>query len=763
LTAVTHRTHIGRYRVLSRLGSGGMGEVFLAEDPTLGRSVALKVLSSDHGPGSDGVRRFLREARLAAALSHPNIAQIFEIGDADDLHFIAMEYVEGQTLAARVEAGPLPTGQVVDIAMQLFDALDEAHAHGIVHRDLKPANIVLTPRGRVKVLDFGIATLALTHSVALAAATEVATSPGVVIGTFPYMSPEQALGRPVDSRSDLFSAGSLVYELITGRQPFTAATIPETLDRIVHAEPETIRRLNPGALVELERIVRKALEKDAARRYQTARDVLVDLTNLRRDGDSDPVNRSTLKRSPRTSATVIASLAVLPLTVTTADAAADYLADGITESVIHALSQLPKLKVMARSTVFRYKGRDVDPSAIGCDLGVRAVLLGRLQSIGGRLIVRAELVDTADGSHLWGGQFQRQLEDMLTLPEDLAREIVDQLRLRLSRDDRRRLRKRHTESVVAYEAYLRGRFQLAKRTLEGCTRAIECFEQATLHDPRFAMAYAGLADAYTLLGGAAFGKSPDEAMARARRAAEQALRLDEHLAEAHAAIAFVRFRLDWDWPAAEASFTRACELNPGYAPAHHSYALFLTALGRGDAAIAEIRRAAELDPLSLIISTAHGRVLHFNRQFEAAVAHFKRAIEMDAQFIQAHFDLGMTYVALGRYQDAIAELEPYLDPADGRSVMLATLGHAYGRLGRVERAREILDELNRRAADGRVSFAEPGYVLIGLGEIDEAVTAFERACNARSGVVIFLKVEPMVDPLRSQPRFHALLERMRLA
>jgi serine/threonine-protein kinase len=449
--------------------------------------------------------------------------------------------------------------------------------------------------------------------------------------------------------------------------------------------------------------------------------------------------------------------------VTTADAASDYLADGITESVIHALSQLPKLRVMARSTVFRYKGPDVDPSAVGRDLGVRAVLVGRLQSIGGRLIVRAELVDATDGSHLWGAQLQRESGDIITLQEDLAGEIVEQLRIRLTRDDRKRLRKRHTENVVAYEAYLRGRFQLAKRTLDGCTRAIECFERATLHDPKFALAYAGLADAYALLGGAAFGRSPGDAMARARRAAEQALRLDGSLAEAHAAIGFVRFRLDWDWAAADAAFTRACELNPGHAAAHHSYAMFLTARGRGDAAIAEICRAAELDPLSLIISTAHGRILHFNRQFAAAVAHFTRTIEMDAQFIQAHFDLAMTYVVLGRYDDAIAELEPYLDPAEGRSVMLATLGHAYARLGRVERAREILSELNRRVAEGGASFAEPGYVLIGLGELDEAITAFERACDARAGVVIFLKVEPMVDALRSHPRFHALLERTRLA
>ena len=550
-----------------------------------------------------------------------------------------MEYVEGQTLADRVRSGPLPIGEVIDIAIQTFDALDEAHTRGIVHRDLKPANLVISPRGRVKVLDFGIATLAPAHPAALSAVTEVATSPGLVLGTLHYMSPEQALGRRIDPRSDLFSAGSTLYELLTGRQPFTAATMTEVLDRIVHAEPEAIGRFSHGAPQELERIVRKTLEKDPAHRYQTARDVLVDLTNLKRDIDSDRVHAPTPKPSPRRKAGAgIRAVAVLPLRVTSADAAADYLADGITESVINLLSQLPNLKVMARSTVFRYKGSDADPSAVGRELGVRAVLLGRLQSISGRLIVGAELVDAIDGSQLWGGQFQREADDLMTLQEDLAREIVDRLRLRVTRDDRRRLRKHHTENAVAYEAYLRGRFHLAKRTLDGCTRAIECFEQAMLHDPKFALAYAGLADACTLLGGAAFGRSRHDAMARARRAAEQALRLDDDLAEAHAAIGFVRFRIDWDWPAAEASFARACALNPGYAPAHHSYALLLTALGRGDAAIAEIRRAAELIHCRSL-SAPPRVVLHFNRQFEAAVALHAHG---ERRFSSRHASISMT-------------------------------------------------------------------------------------------------------------------------
>ncbi len=753
---------IGRYRVIALIGEGGMGRVYLAEDSSLGRRVAIKVLTRDSQSDADRARRFLQEARLASAISHPNIAQIFEIGDADGTPYIAMEYVEGQTLSSRLTgSGPFKSGEVLEIAIQTFDALDEAHARGIVHRDLKPANIAITPRGRVKVLDFGLATLAQAHPSASAANTDMNTRPGVILGTVHYMSPEQALGRDVDGRSDIFSAGILLYELLTGRLPFAGGSVTETLDRIVHAQPDAIARLNYEIPPELERIVRKALEKDPARRYQTARDTLVDLTNLKRDSDSG-VKRSSKTPRSKSSGRGIASIAVLPLVVTTADAAADYLADGITESVIHALSQIPKLKVMARSTVFRYQGREINPQAIGRELGVRAVLTGRLQSLGGRLIVRAELVDVEDGSHLWGGHVQRQSADVLTLQEDLAAEIVDQLRIRLTRDDRQRLKKRPTQNAVAYEAYLRGRFQLAKRTAEGFSRAIECFEQATVHDPNFALAYTGLADAFTLLASAGYAGAPADAIEKARRAAERAIRLDDTLAEAHQALGFLRFRIDWDWPAAEASLKRACELNPGHPPAHHSYALFLSAMGRADDAIAEIRRAAELDPLSLIIGTAHGRILHFGRRYDDALAQFQRTIEIDAQFVQVHFDRGLTYAATNRYADAIAEFERHLEPSDRRSVLVAALGYSYARDGQTDRARQILSELQARCADGRATAADLGYVQAGLGEIDAAVDSFDRAYNARVGLLVFLKVEPMVDALRSHPRFQALIARMKL-
>jgi serine/threonine-protein kinase len=748
---------VGRYRIESRLGAGGMGEVFMAEDTTLGRKVALKVLSASSAADSDRARRFVQEARLASAINHPNIAHIFEIGEAGGVTFIAMEYVDGEPLSARVQRGPLVAPEVVDIAIQIFDALEEAHARGIVHRDLKPANIVMTPRGRVKILDFGLATLAGPHPAAQLAATQVDTDPGLILGTVHYMSPEQALGREIDARADLFSAGVVLYELLTSRLPFSGTTTTETLDRIVHAQPDSISRLNYGAPPELERIVRKLLEKETARRYQSARDVLVDLNNLKRDSDSG------VRRAPKKSAgKTIDSVAVLPIASTTSDVEMEYLADGISESLIDALSQLPKLKVMARSTVFRYKGREVDAQAVGRDLGVRGVLLGRLQPIRDQIVIRAELVDATDGSHIWGGQFQRRAADTLALQEELAEEIAGQLRIKLTRNDRKRLQKRHTHNPRAYEAYLRGRFQLAKRTSEGFSKAIECFDEAIAADRRYALAHAGLADCYTLLAAAAYVDPPAEAMRRARDAAEEAIRLDDQLAEAHSALGFVRFRIDWDWPAAEASFKRACDLNAGHAPAHHRYALLLSALGRHDEAIARIRRAYELDPLSLIIGTAYGRTLDFSRRYDEAIEQLRRTLDIDPSFGQGHFDLGMAYAHAGRYDEAIAELEDHLARTARRSVMLAVLGNTYARAGQTDRARETLAELRRWTVERHATDTDVAYVLAALGEIDEAVDCLARACEARVGLMVFLKVEPMLEPLRSHPRFIDLLRRLRL-
>ncbi len=750
---------VERYRLLSRLGSGGMGDVHLAEDTVLQRRVALKLLSRSGASAVDEERsqRFLREARLASALSHPNIAQIFEIGDVGEISFIAMEYVEGETLRDRVAHGPLSSSDVIDIALQLFDALEEAHGKGIMHRDLKSANVMVTSRGRVKVLDFGLAKR-VGGAEPAGAPTHINTAEGVIVGTVHYMSPEQALGGTVDVRSDIFSSGVVIYELLTGRLPFAGESVAETLYRIVHTQPEPIARLNPRVPPLLERIVMKALDKQVEQRYQHAREVLADLRTVT-PAIETMRPRTAAKRTSKT----IDSLAVLPLQAMTAGADMDYLADGITESLINALSQIPKLKVLARSTVFRYKASTLDPQAIGQALGVRSVLSGRLQTVGGRVLTRVELLDTADGTNIWGDQFQHESIDVLALEEKLVDAIAEQLRVRLTREEHRRLRKRHTENAAAYEAYMRGRFQLAKRTADGFSKAVECFEQAIAADDGYALAYAGLADCFTLLTTARYVDALEPAsLRRARHAAERAIALDDQLAEAHSAMGFVRFRVEWDWPSAQASFERACELNPGHATAHHRYALLLSALGRHDEALREIQRACELDPLSLIMRSAHGRILHFGRRYREALDQYRQALELDDSFRPAHFDMGMVLADLGRYDESIATLERYIEPDGRRSVMLGVLGNILARAGRVEPARALLAELRQRLANGLATSADPAYVLAALGELDEAMQLFEAACEQRAGLAVYFKVEPLLDPIRSHPRFSAMLRRLRL-
>lgn len=755
-----HPRTLGRYRIVSLLGAGGMGQVFLGEDPSLGRQVAIKVLTVANAGDPSRVARLLQEARLASAVSHPNIAQIFEIGDADGVPFIVMEYVEGEPLSARISQGTLPQADVVAIGRQLFDAIDAAHARHIVHRDLKPANIIITERGHLKVLDFGLAKITVPADPS--GQTQLATDAGLVLGTVHYMSPEQALGRPVDARSDIFSAGVILFELTTGRLPFIGVSATETLDRIVHHPPESISRLNYGASPELERIIRKALEKEPARRYQSARDALVDLENLKRDSDSGVTARPGPAEGRRRRKS-IDSLAVLPLSTGSGDAAIEYLADGLTESLINALSQLPKLKVMARSTVFRYKGRDADPMAVGTELGVRAVLMGRLQSVGKTLVIRAELVDAGDGSQLWGGQFQRTLDDALALEEEAAGQIAEQLRPRLSPSERKRVTKRHTANSKAFDTYLKGCYHLAKRTSEGFAKAAALFEQAVIEDPQYALAHAGLADCWTLMSTTAFGDPSPDTAAKARAAAERAIALDASLAEAQAALGWMRFRIEWKWSEAERALTRAAELNPSHAPAHHRRALLLCALGRHEEALTAIRLAHELDPLSLIISTAVGRILHFQRRYDEAIEQCRRTLEMDRHFKPAHLDLAMAYGEAGRYDEALKEFESSLTLEDPRSVMLAIYGHMCGRAGHAAKAADILQELRRRYSVGDASSYDLSLLLTGLGRTGEALDWLERAFEAGSGLLVFLGVEPMFDPLRADPRFAPLLARLNIA
>ena len=761
---------VSHYRIQRKLGAGGMGEVYLAEDTRLGRPVALKFLPASFQYDSERRSRFLQEARAASALRSPNIAAIYDIGEHDGAMFIAMEYVEGEVLSQRIDRRTLPTSDVIDIAMQIADALDEAHALGIIHRDVKSSNLIVTDRGLVKMLDFGLAKMIQAGSALDSTDPTVAiggqTAVGVVLGTVSYMSPEQALGHELDQRSDIFSHGVVIYEMLTGRLPFEGASATEIIDCLIHKEPIAIARFNYDVPPELERIVRKCMEKDRERRYHSAREVAIDLRNLRRDSDSSPVTNTTPSRKTQStrrgrSRKTIESLAILPLFNAGEDPDTEYLSDGITESIINNLSQLPKLRVMARSTVFRYKGKEVDPQIVGQQLGVRAVLTGRVLQRGDLLIIKTELVDAEDGSHLWGEQYNRNLSDIFTIEEEISREISDKLRLKLSGAEKKQLTKRYTENTEAYQLYLKGRFYWNKRTPEALKKGIEYFQRAIDSDPGYALAYAGLADSYNILVSYS-ALAPHDAFPKAKAAATRALEIDRKLAEAHTSMAFVKFGYDWDWAGSERGFKQAIKFNPGYAYAHNFYAVLLAAFGRFDEAFLHIGTAQELDPLSLPINTNLGWLLYLARRYEEAIEQYLKTIDLDEGFPLAHRRLAQTYEQTGRYSEADVEFQRAVALSGEDIELISARGHFFANIGETEKAREVLNQLERLAKTRFVPSYLIARIYLGLGDIDTMFELLEKARDERYGYLAYLEIEPMFDRIRTDPRYDELVVRVGL-
>ncbi|REJ79311.1 MAG: hypothetical protein DWQ47_00795 [Acidobacteria bacterium] len=827
--ALEPNTLISHYKILSEIGKGGMGEVYLAEDTELDRKAAIKFLSEEFSKDEEKINRFVQEAKAASALNHPNILTVYEIGTWEDTRYIATEYIEGMTLRSVLKnKESVPLNRVLKTAIQVAEALSAAHKAGIVHRDIKPENIMIREDGYVKVLDFGLAKLVERRNkepdISLEGETKalVKTNPGVVMGTVTYMSPEQAQGKETDQRTDIWSLGVVLYEMLSGKAPFEGKTTNHSIVSILESEPKDLENV-PNAL---QRIVRKALTKDPEMRYQTAKDFLIDLKNLRRELDlQGELERSVIPNTesvseggetfanPRGSGIetstgsgvhstqnltstssleyavmqakshkfvtalilvlvagaigaaayfavyrgpdieTIDSIAVMPFSGIEEGSETQYLSDGLTESIIFNLSRIPQLKVLPASTVFSYRGKEFSADSVAEDLGVRAVLISRVTQRGEDIQISTELVDTAQNKVIWGQRYERKLTDVLTIQKEISREISENLSLRLTGEDEVSLAKEYTSNPEAYQEYLKGKYQFEKRSPEAIQKSIDHFQKAVDLDPNYAKAWSGLANSHLVLPQYA-DTDQTETLDKARTLAAKAIELDSSLADARASLALI-LMVDRQFSEAETEYRKAIELEPRYATAHHWYALYLSFAGRNDEAVQEMKLAHELEPLSLVINRNYANTLYFAGRYKEAEEQARKTAEMDAGFSEAAFVLGLSLAMQEKFSEAIDVMEKA--KADGDKQIEVYLGMVHGLAGSEAQARRSAEAV---LSGDRINEARLAMLYAAIGENSRALDLLDTAFEKKSIHLLFATADPILNKLKNEPRYQALLERI---
>jgi serine/threonine-protein kinase len=737
---------ISHYKILEKLGEGGMGEVYLAQDTKLNRRVALKSLPTQLASDEELRARFKREAQAAATLNHPNIITVYEVSEYENRPFIAMEYVEGDSLKDLIGKRDLSINEVIDISLQISDGLAVAHQAGIIHRDIKPQNILMGRNGRVRICDFGLAKA--KRDVTL-------TQAGSTLGTIAYMSPEQAQGKEMDHRSDIFSLGVVMYEMITGQLPFKGEHEAATIHSIVNHTPEPLARYKSDVPGGLQRILGKAMEKNRDMRYQHSDDLRTDLGRLKTELETG------VTKALETAAELTPSIAVLPFANLSADKEQEYFCDGMAEDIINALTQLEGLRVVARTSAFAFKGKHEDIRDIGRKLSVRTLLEGSVRKVGGRVRITAQLINVRDGYHLWSERFDRDLADVFAIQDEISLAIVERLKVKLLGDEKEKMLKRYTSNLEAYDLYLKGRYHWNRRTPESLKKAVANFEQVIQKDPEYALAYAGLADSYSML--QQVGVIPTkEAFPKAKTLAGKALEIDETLAEAHTSLAYVLWSYDWDWGGMEREFRRAIELNPNYATAHQWFARALLSLRRTSEAIQEIQQALELDPLSLIINTNAGFVYMLAGQEKKALEHAEKILDIDPTFGFGHYIFFAINERKGRHDEAVEgwlKVDSFSGFFDQQE--LSALREAYASSGWTGYLRKRLEMVLPKAEQQRESYYEIASLYARLDESEKAIEWLGKAYEERDPILSKdLLIDNTFDKLRSDPRFVELTKKM---